>query len=194
MNPNIEEVAQRIRSLRDDLGFSPEDMAEATGRSVEDYLAQESGTKDLTFTFLHKCAEKLGVDVVELMTGDSPRLKGYSLVRAGSGLRIKRNENFEYLHIAPYFDGKLCEPFIVTIPYSEEALQTEPHLSYHSGQELDYVLSGRMRFVYENHIEDVGPGDALLYDSGRGHGNIALDGEPCVILAVVIPEHESKIS
>ncbi|MBR2521694.1 MAG: helix-turn-helix transcriptional regulator [Coriobacteriales bacterium] len=70
MNPNITEVAFRIRSLREDLEFTPEEMAEATNRSVEEYIAQESGEEDLSFTFLYKCAEKLGVDVIELLTSE----------------------------------------------------------------------------------------------------------------------------
>ena len=43
-----------------------------------------------------------------------------------------------------------------------------------------------MRFAYENHIEELGPGDTLLYDSARAHGMIAIGGEPCVFVAVVM--------
>ncbi len=194
MDPNITEIAGRIRALREDLGFTAEDMAQATGRSVEEYLSQESGQSDLSFTFLYKCAEKLGVDVIELLTGENPHLKGYSLVRAGDGLHIRRRAGFEYLHIAPNFDGKLCEPFVVHAPYLEEEQDAPIHLSHHAGQEFDYILSGKMRFAYENHVEELGPGDALLYDSGRGHGMIATGGEPCVFLAIVIRSPEDSIS
>ena len=194
MDPNIAEVASRIRSLREDLELTPEDMAEATGRSVEEYLAQESGEKDLSFTFLYKCAAKLGVDVIELLTGENPHLRGYSLVRSGGGLSIKRRAGFEYLHIAPNFDGKLCEPFKVTAPYREEEQDKPIHLSRHEGQEFDYILKGHMKFAYEDHVEILHEGDALLYDSGRGHGMIAIDGEPCIFLVVVIHPQEASIS
>lgn len=191
MEPNIPEVASRIRSLREDMDLSVEDMAKATGRSPEEYAAQESGEEDLSFTFLYKCAEKLGVDVIELLTGENPHLTGYSLVRAGDGLPIKRRAGFEYLHKAPSFRHKLCEPFLVTSPYLEEEQDKPIHLSYHTGQELDYILTGRMRFAYEGHVEELEPGDTLLYDSGRGHGMIAIGGEPCTFLAIVIkPEGE----
>ena len=188
MNPNITEVAFRIRSLREDLEFTPEEMAEATNRSVEEYIAQESGEEDLSFTFLYKCAEKLGVDVIELLTGEDPHLAGYSLIRNGDGLSIKRRAGFEYLHKAPAFKGKLCEPFVVTAPYLEEEQNAPIHLSRHEGQEFDFILSGKLRFAYENHIEELEPGDALLYDSGRGHGMIAIGGEPCIFLAIVMKD------
>lgn len=193
MEPNIKEVAGRIRALREDMDLTMQEMADATGRSVAEYAAQESGEHDLSFTFLYKCAERLGVDVIELLTGENPHLTGYSLTRAADGLSIKRRAGFEYLHKAPHFKGKLCEPFLVTAPYLEEE-QNEPiHLSRHAGQEFDYILSGKMRFAYEDHVEELEAGDALLYDSGRGHGMIATDGEPCTFLAIVIRPHEDKI-
>jgi quercetin dioxygenase-like cupin family protein len=160
-------------------------MAEVTGRSVEEYAAQEGGEQDLSFTFLLKTANRLGVDVIELLTGEPPHLTGYEIVRSGEGLSIKRRAGFEYLHQAPFFKHKLSEPFIVTAPYLEEEQDKPIHLSTHAGQELDYIISGRLRFAYEEHIEELGAGDTLYYDSGRGHGMIAVGGEPCVFLAVV---------
>lgn len=184
--PNIQEVAFRIRALREDCGLSAAEMADATGRTEEEYLAQESGEQDLSFTFLYKCAEKLGVDVIELLTGETPHLRGYSVVRAGQGLAIKRRAGFEYLHKAPHLQNKLAEPFVVTAPFIEEEQGKPIHLSYHKGMELDYIISGRMRFAYEDHEEELAPGDVVMYDSGRGHGMIAVGGEPCIFLAVVM--------
>ena len=180
-----QEVANRIRSLREDNDLTIEDMAAATGRSPEEYAARESGDMDLTFTFVYKCAKKFGVDVVELLTGESPRLKHYEIVREGEGLILERHTDFHYLHKAPHFRNRLGETFLVDVPYQPES-QNEPiHLSYHEGQELDYVLKGRLRFRFEDHFETVEAGDTLFYDSGRGHGMIAIDGEDAQILAVV---------
>lgn len=192
MEPNIMEVSMRIRALREDSGYTLQEMADATGRSVAEYAAQESGGQDLSFTFLYKCADKLGVDIVELLTGETPHLKGYSLVRAGKGLAVRRRVGFEYLHKAPTFKGKLAEPFVVTIPFSEDSLVEPIHLSFHKGQELDFIISGRMRFSYEGHIEELDPGDTLMYDSGRGHGMVAAGPDPCVFLAVVIEQKDEQ--
>ncbi|MDO4290584.1 MAG: cupin domain-containing protein [Eggerthellaceae bacterium] len=193
MEPNIKEVANRIRALREDMDLSMQEMADATGRSVAEYAAQESGEHDLSFTFLYKCAEKFGVDVIEILTGENPHLTGYSLTRAHDGLSIKRRAGFEYLHKAPHFRHKLAEPFLVTAPYLEEEQNVPIHLSRHAGQEIDYIISGKMRFAYEEHVEELEAGDMLMYDSGRGHGMIATGGEPCVFLAIVLKPHEDKI-
>ena len=193
MEPNIKEVAARIRALREDLDLTLQEMADATGRSTAEYAAQESGEEDLSFTFLYKCADKFGVDVIELLTGENPHLTGYSLTRAADGLSIKRRAGFEYLHKAPHFRHKLAEPFVVTAPYLPEEQDVPIHLSRHKGQELDFIISGRMRFAYEDHVEELEAGDFLMYDSGRGHGMIAIGGEPCVFLAVVLKPHDEKI-
>ena len=193
MDLNIQEVTGRIRALREDMDITMQEMAEATERSLAEYAAQESGKQDLSFTFLYKCAKKLGVDVIELLTGETPHLKGYSLVRAGDGLSIKRRAGFEYLHKAPHLGNKLAEPFVVTAPYLEDEQDKPIHLSYHKGMELDYIISGKLRFAYEENIEEVGPGDTLMYDSGRGHGMIAIGGEPCVFLAIVMNPENSEI-
>lgn len=192
--PNIQEVAQRIRFLREDSGLSVQDMAQATDRTVQEYEAQESGTQDLSFTFLYKCAERLGVDVIELLTGEAPHLRGYSVTKRDRGIAIKRREGFEYLHKAPHLSRKLAEPFIVTAPFIEEEQGKPIHLSYHKGMELDYIVSGKLRFAYEDHEEVLEPGDVVMYDSGRGHGMIAVGGEPCVFLAVVMKPEGASIT
>lgn len=184
--PNIKEVVMRIRSLREDSGMSLEEMAKLTGRSVEEYEAQESGEFDLSFTFLYKCAGALGVDVIEILTGEAPHLAGYEVTRAGEGLVIKRRAGFEYLHQAPFFKHKLAEPFIVTAPYIEAEQDAPIHLSTHQGQELDYIISGTLRFAFEDHVVELGAGDLVFYDAGRGHGMIATGGESCEFLAVVL--------
>lgn len=186
MDTHIIQIAERIRGMRDVLEISVEDMAEATGTAPETYLEYETGGKDFSFTFLYKCAERFGVDIVELLTGEGPRLDFYSVVRKGEGLDIKRRAGFTYEHMAYRFKDKTAEPFIVTAPYSEEAQSAPIELSFHKGQEMDYIISGELRVRFEDHEETLHEGDVVYYDSGRGHGMIASGGKPCVFLAIVM--------
>lgn len=192
--PDYKEVCGRIRTLREDMDITMQEMAEATGRTVAEYAAQESGETDPSFTFLHLCARRFGVDVVELLTGEAPHLTGYSLTRANDGLQIHRRESFQYLHKAPFFKNRFAEPFLVETPMeTEEDAKGPLHLSRHECQEIDYILEGRMRFQYEDHEEILEAGDLIMYDSGRGHGMVALDGKPCKILAFVMSPEQSII-
>lgn len=192
MDPRIPEIAERIRALREICGFEPGEMAEATGVTADEYLRLESGEQDFGFTFLFKCAEKLGVDMIEIITGSNPHLSDFTIVKAGTGLPIKRRAGFTYYHLAPTFKNKISEPFLVQAPYIEEEQDREIELSHHVGQEFDYILSGTLRFSHEGRTVDVGPGDALYYDSGKGHGMIATSKEGCTFLAVVMRREGSE--
>jgi len=192
MEPRIADIARRIRALREDAEITPEQMADVAGVSAAEYAALEAGEADPTFTVLYRCAEKLGVDIVDLLTGEGPHLTGYSVVRAGGGLPLKRRAGFEYRHLAPTFRDKLAEPFLVTAPFSSVEQDAPISLSRHDGQELDYVISGQLKFAYEDHVEVLNPGDTVYYDSGRGHGMVATGGEPCTFLAIVLKDRDSE--
>ena len=63
LNFKINEMARRIKELREIVGFTPAEMAEKTDMTIEDYIACERGEKDLTFAFLYRCAIAFNVDV-----------------------------------------------------------------------------------------------------------------------------------
>ncbi len=191
MEPRIIEIAERIRTLREILELSVEEMAKTTDVTVQEYSLLESGKSDFSFTFLFKCAERFGVDIVELLTGENPRLSFYTVVRKDKGLPIQRRQGFTYQHLAPLLKNKIAEPFLVTAPYSQEEQDKPMHLSYHEGQEFDFVLQGKLKVAMEGHIEYLEEGDAIYYNSGHGHGMIATGGSDCTFLAVVLKDHKN---
>lgn len=189
MEARLVEIADRIRTLRDVLDISMEEMARRCGMTAQQYRTMEEGSSDFSFSFLLKVADVLGVDMIELITGEDTRLSFYSVVRKGKGLSIKRNKGFTYQHLAYLFRGKECEPFLVTAPYSEEQQSLPIDLSVHKGQEFDYILSGSLKVVFEGGREEVlEAGDCVYYDSSHGHGMIAVGGQDCSFLAVVLKE------
>ena len=82
METRIMEIAERIKGLRELMDIPVEAMAQATGTTVEEYLACENGMNDFSFTFLFKCAEMFGVDMIEILTGDRSSLSIPLYVRA----------------------------------------------------------------------------------------------------------------
>ncbi len=186
MENQILQIAERIRGLREIMNIGAAEMAARCDVSPEEYAAYEAGGRDFTFTFLYKCAQALGADITELLTGDAPRLSGYTVTRRGEGLPIRRRAGFSYENMAHLFRGKLAEPYVVTAPYRPEEQDAPIQLTVHEHQEFDYVLRGSLKFIYEGHTEILRAGDSVYYNSRRGHGMIAAGGEDCVFLAVVI--------
>lgn len=86
MSDQIKAVAIRICDLREISGMSQQEVAEKSGVPLEEYQAYEEGAKDFSFSHLFNIATTLGVDISDLLTGESPKLKGYILTRAGKGL------------------------------------------------------------------------------------------------------------
>lgn len=192
MEPKIAEVAERIRALRESEGIGPEEMAEATDTTVEEYMGIENGELDFSFTFLYRCAKRFGVDMVELLTGEAPHLTGYTVVRKGKGLPMKRRDGFDYFHLSSHFKNKNVEPFLVKAPYVESAQGQPITLSVHEGQEFDYILEGSLRFAFGKHEETLNAGDSVFYDSGKRHGMVATDKDGCTFLAIVIRKEMGK--
>ena len=180
------EVALRIKEMREIMGFTAAEMAEKTEVSEEQYLQYESGTVDLPFTFIHKCALAYGVGMADLLEGRSAKLSTYTVTRKGHGVNTAKEDGIDIQNMAPWFVNKLAEPYYVTYQYNEE-LQDKPiHTTKHSGQEFDFVVSGRLKFQIGDNVEYLSEGDSIFYNSSLPHGMIAVDGRDCVFIAIVV--------
>ena len=186
MEQRIKEVAERIRELREICGISQADMAMRTDVPVEEYRKLEDGNSDFSFTFIYKCAKTMNVEVSDLLEGKSPTLSTYSVTRKDEGMPIARRKGFVYNGIASLFKDKIAEPFIVKAPYTEGNENSEIKLSTHEGQELDIVLKGTLKIRLDDHVEILNEGDSIYYDSATLHGMVAVDGEDCEFIAVVM--------
>ena len=186
MTNAIAEVAQRIRALRESCDVSVEEMAQCTGVTVEAYNQLEAGETDFTFTFIYKCASRLGADPTDLLKGQSPTLSEYTVNRQGEGLPIARRKGFDYKNLAYMFKDKIAEPFCVTARYSEEEQDQPIKTSRHNGQEFNVVLSGSLKVVVDGKTEVLGVGDSIYYNSALPHGMIATGGSDCTFLAIVM--------
>lgn len=190
----LSEIAARIKEMRDIMGWSAAEMAVKTEVSEDDYNAYESGTADIPFTFIHKCALAFNVEMTELLEGDSSRLSSYTVTRKGHGLETAREDGIDIKNLAPKFRNKIAEPYWVRYEYNA-AQQNKPiHLTKHKGQEFDLVLSGCLKVQIGEHTEILEEGDSIYYDSSTPHGMIAINGQDCVFCAVVLPDEETKES
>ena len=182
----LSEVASRIKEMREIMGWTVEETAAKTEVSCEDYKLYECGKADLPFTFIHKCALAFGIEITDLLEGQSAKLSSYTVTRKGKGQETAKEDGIEIRNLAPVFRNKLSEPYWVRYEYSPE-LQNRPiHLTKHSGQEFDLVLKGSLKVQVGNHTEILHEGDSIYYDSSTPHGMIAIDGADCVFCAVVL--------
>ena len=182
MTEQIKEIGLRLATLREICDMTSATMAERLGVPIETYIAYEKGERDFSFSFLYNCAEILGVDILDLMSGESPKLSTCALVRKGQGFDVSRNEAYNYKHLAFTFRNKKSEPFLVTVEPADEL----PPLNSHEGQEFNYVLEGRVLVQIGNITYELEEGDSVYFDSSVPHAERALNGKRARFIAVVM--------
>ena len=193
----IQEMAARIRELRDLEGYSVSDMASSVGVSVEEYVACEQGLQDLNFAFIYRCARKFNVNVTDIIEGYSPTLRSYTLTRGGSAPMTSQAHGMTYYNMAYAFQNRIAEPLYVHSFYDEAAQNRPIELTSHAGQECDIVVEGHLKVQIGEHSEILGPGDSIYFNSDTPHGMIAVNGKDCIFYAIVLnpsgePEEEKE--
>jgi len=183
MKEDVKEIAARVRVLREIEEISVEILAKELGFDPSEYTMWESGEKDFPVGALVEIASRFKVDLSELLTGASSKLKTFCVTRANEAPEVSRRPMYGYWNLAYNFHRKKAEPFLV-----EAAAETENkpiNLNTHPGQEFNYVLEGRLLISISGHDIELGPGDCVYYDSSEPHGMKALGGKASCFLAIV---------
>jgi len=183
MKENVKEIIDRVKVLREIDNISAETLAAELGFNTAEYAAWESGEKEFPVGALVEIAARFKVDLSELITGATSKLKTFSFTKAGQAPEVSRRPMYAYWNLAYNFHRKKAEPFIV-----EAAAETESkplNLNTHPGQEFNYVLEGRLFISIGGHEMEMGPGDCVYYDSQEPHGMKALGGKAARFLAIV---------
>jgi quercetin dioxygenase-like cupin family protein len=182
MSEQILLIAARMRELREISGYTVEQVASMLNVPVNEYLEYESGNQDIPIGFLNEFANRFSVDLTELLTGNSPKLTRYSLVRNGKGISVVRRAPYKYQSLAYNFINKKAEPFLVTVLPGKTASVS---MNSHPGQEFNYVVKGTLMIVIDGKEFVLNKGDSLYFDSTLPHGMKALDNEPAEFLAII---------
>ena len=180
----IKSIANRLRGLREVLELSAQEVAESCHLRVEEYMALESRESDISVNVLQTIARRYGISLDVLMFGEEPKMNAYFITRAGAGVSVERRKAYKYEALASGFRDRKADPFIVTV---EPAPTDAPmHLNSHEGQEMNYVLEGRLLLSLNGKELVLNVGDSLYFDSSLPHGMKALDGRPVRFLAIIM--------
>lgn len=183
MNENTKHIAQRIRGLRESMDMTPSEMAKSCSITEEEYLRYEDGLEDIPLGVMHQISQKCEVDVSEIQTGDSPHNEMYTITRAGEGIYVERNIEYNYHALAYHFKGRKADPYFVTI-----SKKTKPNMptNTHEGQEFNYVIEGEVELTIGKNKLALKKGDSIYFDSKLPHGFTALSDNDVEILVMVM--------
>lgn len=181
-------IGHNIRSLRQAMGYSLQDLAEYTGLSRALITQIENEQVSPPISTLIKIASALQTDV-SFFFQDQGRREKTVVVRGDERLLSPRRQvkgklelGYTYEALAHKKAFKSMEPFLVTFePKSaEDVLQLS-----HEGEEFHFLLQGRLEFSGPEQTIVLEPGDSIYFESDQLHGFRALDGERALALVVV---------
>lgn len=180
---HIEEVATRLKGLREALGLSVADVCAACGIEQENYHGYESGATGIPVSTAKRIAEAYGVEIMALLFGEEPKMNSYFITRKGCGETVERRDWYKYQSLAAGFANRKMEPFLVTVKPNAEA---EVHLSSHDGQELNYVEQGTMELHIDGKVMTLNAGDTIMFDARRPHGMRSIGDTELKFVAIII--------
>jgi len=128
-------------------------------------------------------ANALGVRLSDIF-GETEDERSVTLVRRKDRPIIARNGSsygYSYYALAHKFRNKHIEPYVIKVP----AGLKQCALFQHEGQEMLFMLKGRLKFFYGDREFTVEEGDCLYYDTSIPHSGIPLGDEDVEFLATI---------
>ncbi|WP_299584270.1 helix-turn-helix domain-containing protein [uncultured Sunxiuqinia sp.] len=183
MNIEIQQIAERLKGLRDALDLSEADCAASCDITLEQYQTYESGQEDIPVSFLYRFASVYNMELTTLLTGNDATMHRYSITRKGTGSVVERRKEYQYQALNESYIHKVAQPFVVTVdPHPDK----DPGEGYqHPGQEFNLVLQGKLLIKLGGKELVLNEGDSIWFDSSVPHCMKALDGEETKFLAMI---------
>ena len=162
------EIGKRIKALRTMRRVTLEQLALQTG-FTKGYLSKvEKSEKAPPVSTLGNIARALNVTISALLGEDNNQRSSFCFVAKGERPLISRDSTafgYSFEAVAHKYPNKMMDPFILTLP----AKPKKQGVFHHEGEEVLFVLEGKMRFTHGNDVYIVDEGDCIYFDSGIPH-------------------------
>jgi transcriptional regulator with XRE-family HTH domain len=183
---SAKELGLRLRLARKTKGWTMKQLAEATGCSESLLSKIENGKNLPSLPLLHKLVQLLQTNI-GWMFGDQQPDRDI-VYRAGQRPMIvldplRRGEGIILERVIPYSDGHLLQ---CNIHHIEEGGSSAGPIA-HEGEEVGYVLAGRVELIIDGRSYRLMAGDAFVFRSSLPHAYRNIGTEPASIFWVNTP-------
>ena len=154
------DIGLRLKELRKKQGLSQKELARLVGVTPSTISQVESNSIYPSLPALFKMAEVLGVQIDSIFRNGSGTSR--RAVFSGSGRDVQfsslpRGSIQGKTMLPADFDGR-AEPYLVEIPPKKKL---GAHFFVHKGEELGYVLSGKLQVLINNVTHQARAGDVI---------------------------------
>jgi len=180
------EIGRKIKQLRQERGLNLLDLADKTG-FTKGYLSKvENSKKSPPVATLITIATALGVSLATIFSDDETKTS-ITLVKKSERKIMARDGTafgYSYEPLALSFPDRRMEPYILTFPIRTKG----QGVFQHKGQEMLFVLEGKMRFTYGDTELVVEEGDCVYFDSNVPHFGATAGSKALKCLMVIYSE------
>lgn len=181
MKKELNEIAARIRELREVCGYTQEDLAKELGIDIRVYQEYEVDGANIPISVIYEIANKCGVDFTEIITGVAAKLDTYHIVKKGEGRSVSRYPGYRFEDLAFRYSHKIMQPLLVTLDPSDEPAA----LVSHAGQEFNLVLEGTVALMFDNRELILNAGDCIYFNPTHIHGQKCVGDTKARFLTVI---------
>jgi len=181
MPDEMRQIAGRLREIREVCGFTVEQTAARLGIGAARYSGYEESGENIPISVLYALANVYGVDITELLTGSSPRLSDYCVVKKGRSTGVDRYPGYHFESLAYNFKRRIMEPLMVTVEPGEQEMSPVSH----PGQEFNFVVEGAVLVLLDGEEILLEAGDCIYFDPMLPHGQKAAGGRAAKFLTVI---------
>jgi len=180
-------IYQKIKQLRQRRKITIQDLSAKTGLTPG-YLSKiENSEKTPPIPTLVKIAYALNVHISYFFEEDSEAENGPSIIRKNERKEIigdYTHLGYRYQAVIKKRGNGAIKPLIITLPDNMDP-EKIPY-NYHDGEEMIYVLKGKMNFYYGDEKYLVEEGDCLHFNSTVPHKVVAVDENQTVNILSVL--------
>jgi len=182
------DIGKRIKKIRTSKEMTLEVLSETTG-FTKGYLSKvENSEKAPPVSTLIRIAGALEVQLSEIFQENEGN-DVFSLVRKNERKVMARNGSifgYYYETLAHKFTNKSMDPYILTLPVDPE----EVAVFQHEGEEILFLLEGKMQFVHGNREHILEKGDCVYFDANIPHYGTTLGDKPSKCFMVIYTPKE----
>lgn len=178
-------IGNRIKEIRKQAGLTLKQLAEASGLTPGTLSKIENGLVKPSITTLETLAHNLKVDIGYLFKSEGE--KRYVISRKGTR-KVSYSERgstgkttYEVEVLAEGMENPFMEPIIATLLARKDE---DFNAVTHGGQELMYVLEGKVELTLGEKKFVLKKGDAAYFDGDLPHKGISLSKKPARSLNV----------
>lgn len=176
------QVGKRLRELRRQRKLSIRALAAISGLAINTLSMIEKGKTSPSVSTLQILARTLETPITAFFEQDTVE-KQVVYVRCQQR-PIATVDSTRLEHLGKDLAGSPVQPFVVTL---QPGCSSGKSMIVHTGHEFVYCLSGQVRYVIEDEVYPLNPGDSIIFESHLSHCWENTSSQPAQIILILIP-------